>query len=141
MKTNLKEKTHATSVRIAKKMNRFFETFSVTQQKIILGFFCALNMLVIVLIFRNAAHPSTGSRTVMMPAKPASTPHIGKNIPAPAAAMISQKQFNRMEHIKNYIDSIARHDTASYQDILRRYPHIRDSIAFFEKLYQSQQKN
>jgi hypothetical protein len=139
MKTTIKQKMHVLKMRIAEKLAKKASSLSAFQLKIMLVLFSVTGTILVIAVLQSS-FSSAPNKEFFSPVKAVNTPHIGKNIPGQHAGKISMKIFNHIERIKHYIDSVKLRDTASYNDILNRYPHILDSISFFEKLYQSQQK-
>ncbi len=66
--------------------------------------------------------------------------HIGKSSFVQPGFYISPSDFNRVELIKKYLDSLSLTDKNKYAEIIKLRPGLYDSIALFEKIYQSQSK-
>ncbi len=54
--------------------------------------------------------------------------------------IISEKEFNRIEFFKHYIDSLQKSETGKYlyDSIMKARPHLLDSILLLENMYQVQ---
>jgi hypothetical protein len=66
--------------------------------------------------------------------------HIGRTNDQRVIFFVTPAEYDRVEKIRNYLDSIARSDKPRYTEIVRLRPHLTDSIVMFEKLYTTQSK-
>ncbi len=59
-----------------------------------------------------------------------------------SAATITKQEYQRIEYFRHCMDSLARSPSgkAIYDSILNQHAGIMDSVAFLEKIYQSQTK-
>jgi hypothetical protein len=70
-----------------------------------------------------------------LPINPIIAPyHIGKNSPEPGAR-IDSGTYKRVEHFKQFLDSLKLNNIGRYTEIMNTRPHLYDSIVAFENIY------
>jgi len=123
---------------LASRLSVYESTFSIKQKQLLLVLFCFLfglaSIYIIVTTFR------TGFSGSGLPAMPISIPyHIGKSFHQPGA-VIDEPTYDRVEHFKQFLDSLRQNNTGRFTEILITRPHLYDSILAFENIYRSQLK-
>jgi hypothetical protein len=139
MKTAIKNKVQHIAKQCAQKLNDKTEQWSDTKKKIALFLFCticaSISTYVIIETINSKNVSSIYFHRVDIPVQ------IGKPSDKMIQPNYSVPDFERIEGIKKYLDSISTNDSIKYAEIIRLRPHLMDSILLFEKLYLLQSKN
>jgi hypothetical protein len=138
MKTIIKNKVMHFARRGADKLNKQTEKLSPLQKKIAVILFCLLCSLISAHIIIKTILLKTPDTVLIH--HHFTAPHIGKSNDPHQPFSILPDDFNRIEWIKKELDSLAVTDKPSYDSIISLHPGIMDTIALFEKIYQSQLK-
>jgi hypothetical protein len=138
MKTIIKNKIQHTATLGAEKLKKQAEKLSPVQQKIAVIIFCLLCSAVSTgIIIKTILLKTPDTILIHHHIIPA---HIGKtNTPHPHFSILPE-DFERVELVKKYLDSVAVADTIKYKAIMKQSPHLLDTINLFEKIYKSQSK-
>jgi hypothetical protein len=138
MKTIIKNKIAQFTKPIALRLNAKANKLSSLQKKTGVILFCFLCSIVSARIIIKTVFIKTPDIILIkhhfIPA------HIGKSGFVQPDFYISPADFNRVELIKKYLDSLSVADKNKYAELIKLRPGLYDSITLFEKIYQSQSK-
>jgi hypothetical protein len=135
---DLKAKIAALKKLLASRLSVYESTLSVKQKQLLLVLFCFLFGVASIYIILTTF--TTRFSRSGLPAMPISIPyHICKSFHQPGA-VIDESTYNRVEHFKQFLDSLRQNNTGRFTEILITRPHLYDSILAFENIYRSQLK-
>jgi hypothetical protein len=134
----LKTKIAAVQRFLALRLSAYETTISLKQKQLLLVLFCFLfGLASIYIIVTTFTRGFSGSG---LPSTLNSIPyHIGKSFHQPGT-VIDEITYNRVEHFKQFLDSLKQNNTDKFFEIMNTRPHLYDSILAFENIYQLQLK-
>jgi hypothetical protein len=139
MKTILKNKIQRIASLSAQRLKEWTAQWSDTKKKIALILFCLISTAISTyLILETINSKTAGSAFIHRINIP---PHIGKSSEKVRESNFSATDFDRIELVKTYLDSLSTADPKNYGEIMELRPHLMDSIHLFEKLFLLQSKN
>jgi hypothetical protein len=135
MKTLIKKRIQHFARFSAQKLNAKASVLSPLKMKLALFLFCILFSGFSTYIIMEAI-ASRSDRASSVFVKSARIPlHIGRTNIITINPTFSPADFNRVEFIKKYLDSLSANDKKEYIGIIQLRPHLLDSIQLLETFY------